>query len=107
MIRQNLTAPLGTNPVFTFSPASSVDIAGWTIVFYVRDYLGAVVLLTQAASITNSTVGDFSVTLTRDQLLALGAGTFWFSVERTDAGSEDDLAGGWLTIGITARDGMG
>jgi hypothetical protein len=104
-IRQDHTLWRGTSPTLEFSvvdeDGNAVNIAGWTAAYTLRQYASAPdpPTLSKAGSIFGpSTDGKFRVSPTRAELLAVAAGRYQFTFERTNVGSEDVLAYGVTTV---------
>lgn len=99
------TRAVGIDAALDFTPVASTNISGWTLSFTVVAQLPQTfpALLTVVPAILDATAGTIRVTLTSAQLKALGAGTFCYSLWRTDSGSADELGSGQMILSGTAR----
>lgn len=75
-----------------------VDVTGWTIVFTLKaSQTAGAALITQPAVIDSGPAGTFHVSLSQAQTL-LPAGTYYYDIQRTDAGQHAVLTIGVFTI---------
>lgn len=90
----------GEDILITFTPVVVRDITGWTISCRVKaNITDTVALLTIAGTVTSAAAGIFTVPVTAAQDTAtLQAGTYLYSIVRTDSGSAAVLSEGVLTI---------
>lgn len=98
----NFTIWRGTAPtlVFTLTTVPDGGVAGWTTSFTMRlkDTSADPVYFQKAGSISDAALGVFHVALTKAETLALAVRGYQFSFERTDAGFEDLLSIGHVTV---------
>lgn len=82
----------------TASPGT--DITGWTTIkLTIRDLpTSSTVLLQKTATIVTPLTGIFTFSLSHAETLALGIGTFFYDVQRADAGSEALLSMGAFNV---------
>lgn len=104
IIDQDFTIYRGAAPTLNFTMTPTADITGWTIVFTVARALGSSTkgIVSQTASVTNGPGGLFSVPLTALQTNIRPA-EYEYDVWRVDAGLEEPLAFGTLTIADVVR----
>jgi hypothetical protein len=108
---QTQTIPLGSDFALFFNPITGGNITGWTLLFTVspilpqRDEgnLPISALFTAVPTITDAPNGKFNVVISSAACQTMGAGTYDFSVWRTDTGQNDEIASGQLIIQNTAR----
>lgn len=89
----------GESVVITFTPLAATDITGWSITFTIKRNktdANADALLTQTIgsglTVISLASGTFKSTITHAQTAAIGIGPFVFDVQRTDSGSEAEMA---------------
>ncbi len=99
------TIPLGWAGVIPITMNPVVDITGYTLQFTVVSQLPQTfpALLTLTPAIISAPAGTMQQPFTEANTVALGVGTFYWSVWRTDASSQDELARGSFIIVDTAR----
>lgn len=109
-IRQDHTLWRGTSPTIAFSVVDddgvAVDVTGWTAVYTLRLHASdpdPAALSIAGAIFGAPAAGVFRVAITKAQLLALAAGNYQFSFERTNSGNEDVLAFGVATLRLDIR----
>lgn len=104
IIDQDFTLYRGAAPHLNFTMTPVVDITGWTIVFTAASALGssAKTVATQNASILSGPGGQFRVALTAAQT-NLRPRDYEYDVWRVDAGFEEPLALGTITLADVAR----
>lgn len=103
---QNLpTLYRGTDASFVFTAPSPPPggIAGWTTLLTLKSQSGGVT--TANGTVTDATAGVLTFPLARAATLGLPGGLYSFEVARTDAGANDELANGYITVSATVRDG--
>lgn len=90
----------------TDDAGAAVDVAGWTVVFRLRQQLfDADPALSVNADLGSPTSdGELSVTLTRTNTLALAAGVYHASLFRTNADDERPIAVGKVEIRESGHD---
>lgn len=76
------------------STGAVVNITGWTIQFKLFDSEGGAVQVTKSASLSAPTGGVCTVALAAADTSGLTAGTHWYTLTRTNAGSNTVLAYG-------------
>lgn len=91
---------------FTLNPVVVGGIAGWTTRFTARRSASDPdpAVLSVAGVVTDATACIVDVPLTKAQTLTLVAGAYDVSLMRTDAGAEDDLALGVMTVLLNVLD---
>lgn len=104
IIDQDFTVYRGAAPTLNFTMTPTADITGWTIRFTVARALGssAKAIVSQTATVTNGPLGLFSVALTAGQT-DLRPADYEYDVWRVDAGLEEPLALGTLTVADVVR----
>jgi hypothetical protein len=98
----------GTAPTlrFTLAPVVSGGITGWTTKFTARKSVSDAdpAPLSVSGTINDATACIVDVPLTRVQTLALVSGAYTVSLQRTNAGLEDMLAIGTMTVELNVLD---
>lgn len=100
-VKATISMFVGEDVVLSFSPASSqvvTSIAGWTLLFTLRDVPGGTTQFTVSGVITNGASGIYTVTIPRASTLSLTPGTYDYDVSRTDSGSRAVIAYGSLVL---------
>jgi hypothetical protein len=91
-----------TAPILRFTLPAPVNISGWTTKFYVKNHPGGTLVLSKDGGTSSVpaavTKGIFDVSLSASDTLGLGIKTYSWSFERLDAGFEDVLALGTLSV---------
>lgn len=90
----------GEDILLTFTMTPTTDITGWSITCRVKAQVqDTTPLLTIAGSVTTPAAGIFTVPVSAAQdTTTLQAGTYPYSVIRTDSGSVAVLSEGTLTV---------
>jgi hypothetical protein len=94
----------GDDQDLTFTGVENGSVAGWAVAFTAR--IGPAVndppLLSVTGSIldagSGSTPGQFRVSLTKAQTVALDPRVYYYSLKRTNSGSEKTLTVGKMTV---------
>lgn len=96
---QQITWFVGETIEIDFTPLVTTNITGWSITFTIKRQKtddNSQALLTQTIgsglTVVSLTAGTFKSTITHAQTVAIGVGPFVFDVQRTDSGSEAELA---------------
>lgn len=81
---------------FTISDISGAaqNLTGWTVQFKMAATVGGASVLTKSATLTSPTTGVCTVTTLAADTSGLSAGTYYYTVRRTDSGSNAVLAHG-------------
>ena len=109
-VRQNLTVFQGDDFLLSASPASGqspTSLSGASIGFSMRDVLGGTLYLTEAAVITTSASGLYTVTVGSAGTTAVEPGDYQYDISRTDAGNSAVHTIGVLTILPQVRSSVG
>lgn len=89
----------GVAVTLRFTLETAEDVTGWTTQFVLRREAGSTTaLLTKAGATIDAVNGVFDVALTKAETLALSTGDYVFAFGRTNAGSEDLLTEGAVTV---------
>lgn len=93
----------GEDCVLVFTTPSATTISGWSLVFNIGSLAGGTPTLTLTTAggtvtITDASVGDFEVALTRAQTSALTSSEYRWDCWRVDSGYNKWLAGGKLVV---------
>jgi hypothetical protein len=99
---QNFTCYRGQDLVIT-NTITGQNITGWTLAATFRNRTSGV-SLTVDGTVTNGAGGVCTVTLTDEQTGAFATGQYDWSLWRTDAGSENPLSVGTMTVVSTSRE---
>lgn len=91
---------------FTLSPVVPAGIAGWTTRFTARRKASDAdpLALNLAGTVNDATLCIVDVPITKAQTLSLIAGNYDVTLMRTDAGAEDVLAAGIMTVLLDVLD---
>ena len=86
--------------VFTIvdSTGAAVNITGWTIQFRMADVLEGTADLTKTASLTTPASGICTVAIAAGDTSGLSADDWYYTLDRTNSGSEAVLAYGTITL---------
>jgi hypothetical protein len=102
---QNLTRYRGANWLLRFTVKSGTgaiqNVASWTTKLTLRKTATTpdpVTLQVSGAVVSDGSAGQIDVTVTKTQSLALQARDYVYSFERTNAGAEDVLTIGTITV---------
>jgi hypothetical protein len=103
MIVTELAGDVGEDWAFTFtaSPAPAAGIAGWALVFSLRDPYRRTTLVTRSGAdvtITDPAAGIFTVRMAAADTAGLPPGIYEWDVCRTDAGAKTVLGKGKFTL---------
>lgn len=107
--KQDFKLYRGTTALLRFVMMTNGSVSGWTTRLSVRihDTDPDPLVLDVAGSIedqgSSSTPGIFNVTITKAQTLTLVPRKYTYSLERVDAGVEDLLAIGTITVKLDVR----
>lgn len=77
---------------------AAVSISGWTIQFRMADVQGGSADITKSATLTTPASGICTVTIAAADTSGLLADDWYYTLERTNAGSEAVLAYGTITL---------
>ena len=101
---QTLTVFRGSAAVLNFSVGTPTNITGWTIVLTVARALGSgsKAITQQVAVHVSDLLGDYRFDLTA-AMTDIRPAPYYFDVWRIDAGAEEFLASGVLTIEDVVR----
>lgn len=94
----------GEDILITFTQTPVVDITTWTLSCVIKPSLQAPAALTIAGTIISGAAGTYSVAVTAAQnTTTLVAGTYHYSVTRTNSGSVAELSEGAVLVKPSAR----
>lgn len=98
----------GTAPTlrFTLNPLVPAGIAGWTTRFTARKKASDPdpLVLDLPGTVSDASACVIDVPISKAQTLILLAGTYDVSLMRTDAGFEDELSAGVMTVFLNVLD---
>ena len=92
-----------------YTDVSNPDITGFNLAVYIAHYAGGPQLFTltigSGLTVTNASLGLFTIALTRAQTLTMTATTYYWSLWQTDAvnPNNEPLATGTITMTQTTR----
>lgn len=106
----SISIPTGTISASIFLNQSAVgkaigrvvqDVTGWTGEFVLRRRPGAAAVLTKSMAIEDESTGIVSVSIVKADTEDIPAGDYWYSLRRTNSGSEVPIAYGNVTLRAT------
>lgn len=86
--------------VFTIQSTSggNQNITGWTIQWKLAATQGGAAILTKTATPTSPSTGVCTVTIASADTIGLSAGSYFYTLRRTDTGQRSELAYGGATL---------
>lgn len=89
------------DPLTEVSPNVAKNITGWTITFKLAASVAGTALLTKTAALTTPASGICTVSVAAADYGSVPAGTYYYTLSRTDSGQNQVLA--WGTAVVNAR----
>lgn len=74
------------------------NITGWTLSFKVAATQGGSAIISKTAALTTPASGVCTVTITSADTSALNAGTYFYTLRRTDSGSRSEISYGTAVL---------